>query len=540
MSDFDWYSDHKSVSVSIKVNVAYESNKNKGLWKQFKSLSMDWTEENVDKFQIALKSDAVTESLANFTKTDFNSADSAATEFSSILSGVLGKIFKNKKSRSKKKSKKAPRDNFSYYVQSAKRNFKDARRKFSNNVSDVTRRQIFIRERRKYKQAIYISKKLEKEQRIGKIAGLELSDPKSFWKELKALITPKDNAVDLIDKEEWSAHFTNLLNVPPASGTDKQFLNYIKASLPTIERESLLTPNDFLNKRIDRSELNNSVKDLKSNKSSYLDSISNEVIKHGLDILAVPLLMLYNKVISFGSFPKIWSDGIIVPLHKKDDKLDTNNYRGIIISSCLGKLLLRIITKRIDGYMTTSGLWSINQCGFKSDHRTEDSLFLIRSLFEKYVKNMKKKVYIAFVDFSKFFDKINRQMLLYKLLRNGITGNIYNIIKNIYENTTYRIRIGDQLSPVFDAHNGVKQGCCLSPTLSNIFQNDIHNIFDDDCDPISIGSFVLNSLSWADDLIIASLSKEGLQCMRKNFRHVRQMSDRVHQRRQTFYSDVRH
>ena len=101
-----------------------------------------------------------------------------------------------------------------------------------------------------YKQAIYISKKLEKEQRIGKIAELELSDPKSFWKELKALITPKDNAVDLIDKEEWSAHFTNLLNVPPASGTDKQFLNYIKASLPTIERESLLTPNDFLNKRI--------------------------------------------------------------------------------------------------------------------------------------------------------------------------------------------------------------------------------------------------------------------------------------------------
>ena len=46
-----------------------------------------------------------------------------------------------------------------------------------------------------------------------------------------------------------------------------------------------------------------------------------------------------------GTFPKIWSDGIIVPLHKKDDKLDTNNYRGIVISSCLGKLLLRILTK---------------------------------------------------------------------------------------------------------------------------------------------------------------------------------------------------
>ena len=509
---FDWYSDHKSVSVSLRVNIAYESSNNdKGLWKSFTSLSMDWNDENIDKFRRALTSDSVKEDLYNFTKTDFDSADLAAAELSNILSKVLGKVFKNRKSRSKKKSKKAPRDNFSAYVQSAKRNFKNARRKFSDNVFDATRRQIFIRERRKYKQAIYISKKLEKEHKISKIAGLELSDPKSFWKELKALISPKDNAVDLIDKEEWSSHFTNLLNVPQASDTDQQFLDYIKTSLPTIERESLSCPNNFLNRNIDKSDLEKSVKDLKMNKSSYLDNISNEVIKHGLDSLEVPLITLYNKIISMGTFPKIWSDGIIVPLHKKDDKLDTNNYRGIVISSCLGKLLLRILTKRIDEYMTESGLWSINQCGFKKDHRTEDNLFLIRSLFEKYVKNGKKKVYIAFVDFSKFFDKINRHMLLYKLLKNGITGNVYNIIKNIYENTTYRIRIGEELSPVFDAHNGVKQGCCLSPTLSNIFQNDIHDIFDDDCDPISIGSVILNSLSWADDLIIASLSKEGLQ-----------------------------
>ena len=508
---FDWYSDHKSVSLSLRVNIVYETNKNKGVWKSFKSLSMNWNEENIGKFKRELRSDAVKVSLYNFTKTNFTSTDDAANVFSSILSKIFGKVFKNKKSRTNRQRKKAPRDNFSAYIQNAKRQFKDARRKFSENITDATRRQIFIHERRKYKQAIYISRKLEKEQKINKVAGLELSDPKSFWKELKALISPKDNAVDLIDKEEWSSHFINLLNVPAAEGTDQQFLNYVKTSLPIIEREAMSSPNDFLNKRIEKPDLEKSVKDLKMNKSSYLDNISNEVIKHGLDILEGPLIMLYNKIISIGQFPKAWSDGIIVPLHKKDDKLDTNNYRGIVISSCLGKLFLRIITKRIDEYMTSSGLWSMNQCGFKKDHRTEDNLFLIRSLFEKYVKIGKKKLYIAFVDFSKFFDKINRHMLLYKLLKNGITGSVYNIIKNIYQNTTYRIRIGEDFSPIFEAHNGVKQGCCLSPTLSNIFQNDIHDIFDDKCDPISIGSIVLNSLSWADDLIIVSLSKEGLQ-----------------------------
>ena len=147
-----------------------------------------------------------------------------------------------------------------------------------------------------------------------------------------------------------------------------------------------------------------------------------------------------------------------------------------MISSCVGKLFLRILTKRIDDFMEGSGKWSKNQCGFKNDHRTEDNLFLLKTIFEKYVKKEKKKVYLAFIDFSKFFDKINRHLLLYKLLKYGITGNLYKIIKSIYSNTNYSISIGGDVSPVFQAQNGVKQGCCLSPTLSNLFQNDLHDI----------------------------------------------------------------
>ena len=81
----------------------------------------------------------------------------------------------------------------------------------------------------------------------------------------------------------------------------------------------------------------------------------------------------------------------------------------------------------------------------------------------------------------------------------------------MYSKTSYCIKIGDKISPTFSATNGLKQGCCLSPLLSNIFQNDLHDIFDEQCDPISIGSAILNSISWADDLILISSSKEGLQ-----------------------------
>ena len=59
--------------------------------------------------------------------------------------------------------------------------------------------------------------------------------------------------------------------------------------------------------------------------------------------------------------------------------------------------------------------------------------------------------------------------------------------------------------------SGVKQGCNLSPTLSNLFQNDLHDLFDNTCDPVLLEEFEINSLSWADDLVLFSSTKIGLQ-----------------------------
>ena len=90
---------------------------------------------------------------------------------------------------------------------------------------------------------------------------------------------------------------------------------------------------------------------------------------------------------------------------------------------------------------------------------------------------MNKDVYVAFIDFSKFFDKINRDMMLYKLLKYGINGPLYDIIKSVYCNTGYQVQIGDNISPMFYGNSGLKQGGCMSATLSSINQNDLHDNF---------------------------------------------------------------
>ncbi len=51
----------------------------------------------------------------------------------------------------------------------------------------------------------------------------------------------------------------------------------------------------------------------------------------------------------------------------------------------------------------------------------------------------------------------------------------------------------------------------LRPTFSNIYQNDIHEIFNNECDLVELDSIFLKSISWADDLVLLSTSKKSLQ-----------------------------
>ena len=89
---------------------------------------------------------------------------------------------------------------------------------------------------------------------------------------------------------------------------------------------------------------------------------------------------------------------------------------------------------------------------------------------------------------------------------------MYKVLRDMYDKSSIQIKFNSGLSEKIYLNNGVKQGCVLSPTLFNLFINDLPNIFTDECHPVSLYKEKLNCLLYADDLVLISESEHGLQC----------------------------
>ena len=222
---------------------------------------------------------------------------------------------------------------------------------------------------------------------------------------------------------------------------------------------------------------------------------------------------LFNLIFDSGIFPSNWCIGLISPIFKSGDKQDPGNYRGICVSSCLGKCFYMILNKRLTEFVLQENILHPSQIGFLSNNRTSDHIFTLRTLIDKYIHQYNTKIYTCFVDFKKAYDSIWHEGLLYRLLHYGIRGKLFKIIKNLYSKSFCAIKLDNYRTSFFEYSRGVRQGCILSPLLFNLFLNELPlSLKNDRTDPIILPNGEnINTLFYADDLVFISRSKVGLQ-----------------------------
>jgi hypothetical protein len=330
-------------------------------------------------------------------------------------------------------------------------------------------------------------------------------DPKLYWKMLQCKTKSKMSSQVLI--QDFYNHFKDL--------SDQQIDNSVDNFDPV---QNNIFDTDTLNVEFTEDEIRKCIQKLKNGKAAGVDKIINEYIKSTVEIMIPVYVALFNKILNSGSIPESWVIGLIVPIYKnKGDADDCNNYRGITLLSCLGKLFTSVLNNRLYNFCEDNAIINELQTGFRKGYSTVDHIFLLKHVIDLYCYK-KKKLFCAFVDYSKAFDTVWRDALWYKLRQSGIDGKLLDVIVSIYRHIKSCVFVNGTTSDYFASLTGVRQGENLSPLLFALFINDLEEfLLENACEPINFNDAEIDNylrlmvLMYADDAILMSTTKEGLQ-----------------------------
>ena len=133
-------------------------------------------------------------------------------------------------------------------------------------------------------------------------------------------------------------------------------------------------------------ELTDAIRSLANGKAVGPDGASVELFKitlNGDPGLPRRLLDIVVRIWRGGEVPQQRKDAIIMVLHKKKDRTECGNYRGISLAAHAGKILLKIIARRLSEYCERVGILPEEQkIGFRPNRSTTDMMFVIRRLQE--------------------------------------------------------------------------------------------------------------------------------------------------------------
>jgi hypothetical protein len=432
-------------------------------------------------------------------------------DFADLMS-TLSTVTENHKKKRAKRRKQIGKQKAPWYSSECskmKSRLNHAVRILRKKPFDKSAQISYVNARKSLKRICRASERKFRQTLTNKLLSIENHKPKEFWD----LITKMrkwgggEDGDSPIKPSEWQTHFQSLLNIGEEAPRDIiDDLNKLE-SIPSFSE---------LDVQITTGDIKRALNRLNKNASPGPDRVHGKFIYNGKEDLMPALLLLLNKIFSHSIQPDFWSLNYLISIFKKGENWDPNNYRGIAIGSCLCKIFDLILLERLEKRTQMAHPISPNQIGFKAGHRTADHIFVINSLINKIIRIERKRIFVAFIDFRKAYDTVNRTLLLLKLQKLGINGLFYSNMKVSLNSISYLIKVnGGHLKPI-SSTVGLKQGGILSPLLFNIFIDDISKIFDDTCDPICALKQPLSHLLYADDLALLSYSQAGLNnCLSK-------------------------
>ena len=367
----------------------------------------------------------------------------------------------------------------------------------------------------KYKTAIRRSKKEnEKHRNDHMYSDLLNHDTNSFWKSWNSLNRVGDSIVSRIDGETEEGNIANAFASyfqSVYSGHDSPEHELLKDDFyDTFSKYySEHSDDDISGYYLSWTEMIDIAAKIKVGKATA-GVIRPEHFIYGSASLLRHFQNLFNGMIQHGFVPTEFLRGTISPIVKdsQGDVSDPANYRGITLSCLPAKLFEFAIQTKTVRLLGTDFL----QFGFKRKTSTSHALYTLRSTIDYFVKNG-SKVYVAFLDCTKAFDRISHYGLFKKLIDRKIPLCLLLCLMFWYENMVSVVKWGSEISREFRVPLGVKQGGINSPDFFSIYFDGLCKLLRSLKIGCHIGSLYLASILFADDICLLAPTRSALQRM---------------------------
>ena len=216
------------------------------------------------------------------------------------------------------------------------------------------------------------------------------TNSKRTWEALRSLINVKIKS----KKQILSLNINN--QIETNSRTISEAFNKFFSTIPKDIDNKIIPTNkthrDYLNASIVNSffltptndeEVKSLIKEMNTSKSVGPYSIPTNILKLSSPVLSKPLVKLINFSFSEGTFPELLKFANVIPVFKKGDNLDHNNYRPISLISNIGKLIEKIVHKRLNSFLEKNSLLFKQQYGFRNKMSTNHALIDITNRIQQ-------------------------------------------------------------------------------------------------------------------------------------------------------------
>ena len=380
VEDLTSLSDHRPLTLKLKYIKNNEIKQNlSNLLPKPKRFCI----KNIETYRKQLENEMNLNTITSFTEKvekcsndrDINNMTQEITKLSINVANKVNQIdsLNPKYKKTKKQEKSKNKIWYNNECKTRKRQLNSISKSLNRNPNDESKRILFYKTQKSYKKLLKDRKKQYEEQLMNKMEYLYTNNKSEFWKFLKSMKNERKND-ELPQLNTLIDHFKNLF----LQETDNDVI-YDTENTSNEQKKDF----DILNTPIIQKEVEEGIHNLKSRKSPGFDCVTNEMLKcttsHGKKLLT----LLINKVLKSGIFPYEWNYGMIKLINKGMDVYDANDYRGITLNSCLGKLFCTILYNRIAPLLENKNILCKEQAGFRQNHRNTDHIFLLRTIIKK-------------------------------------------------------------------------------------------------------------------------------------------------------------